>query len=178
MLAWLGPPKSARRRARYQVVFAAGIGVLALVAAAAAFILYSHYGAAISSYESSPACSSPGDALQGKHCRFSGQAQVLTTTRTDRLNVKVEFYSIPGHTFSTGFTKDSEPSAAALTTGTTTDGELWSGKVTRLAGKLTTDNPESTPAQPLLTFGVIFVLGALLIFGLDIGLAMVNLRVK
>ena len=131
----------------------------------------------ISTYESASACSSPGDALQGNRCRYEGQAQVLGTTKTDQLEATVEFRSVPGRTFTTRFVKNNEPSPA-LTAGATTDGELWSGKVTQLGRKQTADNPESRPAQPLLEFGVIFVVGALLIFGLAAGLASVTWRVK
>jgi hypothetical protein len=158
-------------------VFAVGIGVLALVASAAAFILYFHFQADISAYRSTPTCATPADALT-TDCRYAGPAQVLGTSRTDQLRATVQFPAVPAKTFTARFPKDNEPSGSALTTGATTDGELWSGKVSRLAGHPTSDNPESTSAESILPFGWFFLVGALLIFGLSVGLARVNWRVQ
>jgi hypothetical protein len=127
---WLGPPGSRERAARYQVLFAVGVGVIALVASAAAFVLYFQFKANISAYESTPTCAAPGDAVTTA-CRYSGPVNITGTSRTDQLRATVQFESLPGRTFTARFPKDGEPSSSALATGTTTDGELWSGKVSR-----------------------------------------------
>ena len=140
---------SAARQSRAQAKYAIGLGAFVLVFAAAAFILYLHYSGDISAYESASSCASPGDALQGQACVHKGQARALSTGRHDRLEAVVEFDSLPAHTFGTSFPNNNEPSSTALTAGTTTDGEIWAGKVTRLAGKPTVDNPEAHPANAL-----------------------------
>lgn len=159
-------------------MYAIGIGVLVLLGAVTAFILYLHYSGDISAYQSAAKCASPGDASQGKACVYVGQAKVLSTGRHDRLEATVEFDSIPARTFSTSFPTNNEPSRTALSVGTTTDGEVWAGKVTRLAGKLTVDNPQIRPAQPYLEFAGMFLVGGLVILGLSAGLARVAWRVK
>jgi len=169
---------SAARQSRAQAKYAIGLGAFVLVFAAAAFILYLHYSGDISAYESASSCASPGDALQGQACVYKGQARVLSTGRHDRLEAVVEFDSLPAHTFGTSFPNNNEPSSTALTAGTTTDGEIWAGKVTRLAGKPTVDNPEAHPATPYLEFAVGFLVGGLVILGLSAGLARVAWRVR
>ena len=177
MLDRLGPPGSRQRAARYQVVFAVGIGVIALVASAAAFILYFQFKANVSAYESAPKCASPVDAVTTA-CRYSGSAQILGSSRTDQLRVTLRFVSLPARTFTARFPTHGEPSSSALATGTTTDGELWAGKVSRLAGKPTSDSPESTSPESVLPFGWGLLVGALLIFGLSVPLARSNWRIK
>lgn len=159
-------------------MYAIGIGVIVLIGAVAAFILYLHYIGEISAYQSAAKCASPGDAAQGQACVYTGQANVLSTSRHDRLEATVEFDSMPARTFSTSFPNNNEPTSAALSVGTTLDGEVWAGKVTRLAGKRTVDNPESYPAQPYLVFSGMFLVGGLVILGLSAGLARVAWRVK
>ena len=85
---------------------------------------------------------------------------------------------MPGRTFSTSFATHNEPSSTALIVGTTTDAEVWAGMVTRLAGKVTVDNPENTPAQPYLEFTGMFIVGGLVILGLSAGLARDAWKVK
>ncbi|HKW59929.1 MAG TPA: hypothetical protein VJR46_09285 [Candidatus Dormibacteraeota bacterium] len=158
-------------------MFAVGIGVLALVTSAAAFILYFHFKADIGAYQSTPTCAAPADALT-MDCRYAGPAQVLGTSRTDQLRVTVRFPAMPGNTFTGRFPKNGEPSSSAIATGTTEEAELWSGKVSRLAGTPTSDNPESTPAESILPLGWFFLAGALVIFGLSAALARVKWRVQ
>jgi len=177
VLSRLGPPGSRQRAARYQVVFAVGVGVVALVASAAAFILYFQFRANISAYESTPRCASPGDAVMSA-CRYSGPVQVVGTSRTDQLRATVQFSTLPGQTFTARFPKDGEPSSSALANGSITEGELWSGKVSRLAGKPTSDNPESTSPDSILPIGWGILVGALLIFGLSVPLARFNWRIR
>jgi hypothetical protein len=174
----VGWPQNAAWQSRAQAIFVIGIGVLVLLGAAVAFILYLRYGGDISAYQSAAKCASPSDASQGQACIYKGQAKVLSTGRHDRLEATVEFDSIPARTFSTSFANNNEPSSTALSIGITTDGEVWSGKVTRLAGKLTVDNPEIRPAQPYLEFTRMFLVGGLVILGLSAGLARAAWRVK
>jgi hypothetical protein len=90
----------------------------------------------------------------------------------------VEFDSISARTFSTSFPTNNEPSTTALSVGTTTDGELWAGKVTRLAGKMTADNPQIYPPQSYLEIALMIMVGGLVILGLSVGLARDAWRVK
>jgi len=177
MLNRLGPPGSRQRAARYQVLFAIGVGVLALVASAGSFILYFQFKANIAAYQSIPRCASPGDAVSSA-CRYSGPAQILGTSRTDQLRASVQFSALRGQTFTARFPKNGEPGSSVLAAGTITEGELLSGKVTRLAGKPTSDNPESTSPDSILPLGWAFLVGALVVFGLSVGLARVNWRIK
>lgn len=170
-------PATRQRAARYQVVFAVGTGVIALVASAAAFILYFQFKANITAYESTPACASAADAVTSG-CRYSGPAQILGSNRTGQLRVSVRFVALPGRTFTARFPTGGEPSTSALAVGTTTGGELWSGKVSRVAGKPTSDNPESTSPESILPFGWGLLIGALLIFALAVPLAGANWRIR
>ena len=154
-----------------------GVGVLALVASAAGFILYFHFKSDVTAYQSTPACAAPADAVTSD-CRYAGPAQVLGTSRTDQLRATVRFAAIPGNTFVARFPKDNEPSSSALTTGANADAELWSGKVSRLAGHPTSDNPESTSPDSILPIGWFFLVGAMVVFGMSVGLARVNWRVQ
>jgi hypothetical protein len=104
----------------------------------------------ISAYRSASDCSSPSDALNSESCLLQGQAQVVSTSRQTRLGAVVSFESLPGRTFSTSFPTNDEPDSSALKAGGTAEGELWNGKVTRLAGKPTVDDPEGYPTSSLL----------------------------
>lgn len=157
-------------------MFAVGIGGLALVASATCFILYFHFKAAIGAYEATAACASPADATS-TDCRYAGAATVLSSSRTDQLRATVRFDALPDRTFTARFPSDGEPGPGALIAGAATDAELWSGKVSRLAGKPTSDNPESTSPASFLPVGWFLLTGALAIFGLSVGLARVNFRI-
>ncbi|HEV2032833.1 MAG TPA: hypothetical protein VGU71_01325, partial [Candidatus Dormibacteraeota bacterium] len=104
----------------------------------------------ISAYRSASNCPSTTDALSSDKCRFEGQAHVVSTSRQSRLEAIVSFESLPGRTFSASFPTTNEPDSSALRTGSTVLGELWNGRVTRLAGKPTVDNPEGYPTSALL----------------------------
>lgn len=159
------------------MVYAGAVGLLALVAAAVAAGFYFHYNGEIQAYTSASVCGSPDAALQAHGCRFAGPVTVLSATTTDRLHVTVRFQSMSSQSFATSFLKGQEP-ATTLSAGTATEAELWSGKVTRVAGAPTADNPGSTQAQPFLTVAAFLAVAGLVVLGLTIGLATVNLRVK
>lgn len=163
-------PSSDALQNKAQAKYAIGLGLFVLVVSALVFILYFHQSSEISAYQSASNCASPGDALQGQGCHFQGEARVLSTSRHDRLESTVEFNSLPARTFSTSFPNHNEPSSTALKAGTTTDGELWATKVTRLAGTMTVDNPEST-VQPYGQIAVGLLVSGLVILGLSAGLA-------
>jgi hypothetical protein len=177
MLNWLGPHGSRQRAARYQVLFAVGVGVVALVASAGTFILYFQFKANIAAYRSTPRCASPGDAVTSA-CRYSGPARILSTSRTDQLRASVQFSALRSQTFTARFPNNGEPGSGALAAGTITDGELLSGKVTRLAGKPTSDSPESTSPDSILPIAWALLVGALVVFALSVGLARVNWRIQ
>jgi hypothetical protein len=152
-------------------VYAIGIGVIVLVGAVVAFLMYLHHNSEISAYQSASTCASPSDALNGQGCRYEGQTQVLSTSRHDRLEAVVRLDALPTRTFSTSFPNNNEPSSTALRAGATAEGELWAGKVTRLAGKPTVDNPEPYPAQSFLIFAVFFGVSGLVILFMSSRLA-------
>jgi hypothetical protein len=164
-------------QSRAQAKYAIGVSVATLLAATASFVLYLHQAAEISAYRSAFSCASPRDAVQGQGCRYQGQAQILSTSRHDRLEATVAFDALPGRTFNTSFPNRDEPSSTVLRAGMTGDGELWAGKVTRIAGKLTVDNPEST-VQPFGEIAVGFLVGGLVLLGVSAGLAREAWRLK
>jgi hypothetical protein len=157
-------------QSRAQAKYAIGVGVATLLAATASLVLYLHQTADISAYRSASNCASPRDATQGQGCRYQGQAQILSTSRHDRLEATVAFDALPARTFTTSFPNRDEPSSTMLRAGTPGDAELWAGKVTRLAGKLTVDNPEST-VQPYGEIAVGFLVGGLVLLAVSAGLA-------
>jgi hypothetical protein len=170
--------RSAAWQSKAQAAYAIGIGVVALIAAAVAFLMYLQHNSEMNAYESASTCASPSDALNGQGCRFDGQAHVLSTSRHDRLEAVVTFDALPTRTFSTSFPTHDEPSSTALRAGATSDGELWAGKVTRLAGKPTVDSPEPYPAQTFLIFAVFFSVSGLVIIFMSSRLARAAWRAK
>lgn len=104
----------------------------------------------ISAYRSASTCTSPADALSSKACRFQDQALVVSTNAQAGHQFAVSFDSLPGRTFSTDFPTGGGPNLP-LSAGDTTTAELWSGKLTRLAGSQTNDDPETYPTSVLLS---------------------------
>jgi len=165
-------------QSKAQAAYAVGLGVITFIAAALAFVMYQQHNSEMGAYQSASKCASPGDALNGQGCRYDGQTEVLSTRRQDRLEAVVRFDALPTRTFSTSFPTDNEPSSTALRAGATADGELWAGKVTRLAGKPTVDSPEPYPAQTYLTFAGFFAVGGLVILFMSSRLARAAWRKK
>ncbi|HEX2645952.1 MAG TPA: hypothetical protein VHO95_01875 [Candidatus Dormibacteraeota bacterium] len=132
-------------------------------------VLYFHFQGLIQAYESAPRCSSAADALKDQGCRYVGEAHVLSSQ--DESTATVEFPALSGRSFTAVFPTAQRPNAAAVSVGTTADGELWSGKLTRLAGKRTADNPEQTPADPFLQIAIFFGVAALALLILTLGIA-------
>ena len=82
----------------------------------------------------------------------------------------VSFEALPGRTFSTFFPSGGAPDCSRLQQGDTAEAELWSGKVTRLAGKVTNDDPEEYPTSSLLELALFLgLLGIpLLVIGISL----------
>jgi hypothetical protein len=132
----------------------------------------------IAAYASAPSCALPIDAMNGRGCRYDGQARVLGISRPERLQVSVAFDALPGGTFTTRFTVPNEPDITTLKVGGSASAELWNGKLTRFAGKISEDDPEQlTPTPYLITAGFSGVF-AVVIFLLAIPLARAAWRSK
>jgi hypothetical protein len=125
----------------------------------------------ISAHRSASTCSSSSDALNSDRCSFEGQAQVVSTSRQTRLEAVVSFESLPGRTFSTSFPTNDEPDSSALKAGATVAGELWNGKVTRLAGKATVDDPEGYPTSALLEIAAFLAVLSMTLLAIGVWLA-------
>jgi hypothetical protein len=125
----------------------------------------------ISAYRSASNCTSPSNALNSDSCRFQGQAQVLSTSRQTRLEAVVSFESLPGRTFSTSFPTNDEPDSSALKAGASVAGELWNGKVTRLAGKATVDDPVGYATSALVEIAALLAVLSLPLLAIGIWLA-------
>jgi hypothetical protein len=147
------------------------IAVLGLLACVALVIFDVRDGGIISAYHSASNCSSPSDALNGDACRFEGQALVVSTSRQTRLEAVVSFESLPGRTFSTSFPTNDEPDSSALKAGATVAGELWNGKVTRLAENATVDDPEGYPTSALLEIAAFLAVLSLPLLAIGVWLA-------
>jgi hypothetical protein len=124
-----------------------------------------------SAYRSAPNCSSPSNALNTDSCRFQGPAYVISTSRQTRLEAVVSFDSLPGRNFSTSFPTNDEPDASTLKAGASLAGELWNGKVTRLAGKATVDDPEGYPTSALLEIAAFLALLSVPLLAIGVWLA-------
>jgi hypothetical protein len=157
---WHGKPQA--------IVFIA-FGVLALLTGLVLVFFDIRDTGFISAYRAASTCSSPVDALSSDTCRYQGEAQVVSTTTDAGHKAVVSFPALPGRTFSTFFPTGGEPDNSALKAGGTAQAELWSGKVTRLAGKVTNDDPEGYPTSGLLELAAFFaVLGLpLLVIGIS-----------
>jgi len=115
----------------------------------------------ISAYHAASKCSSPADAMSGDTCRYQGEAQVLSTSADAGHKTIISFQSLPGRELSTFFPTGGEPDSSALQAGGTAQAELWSGKVTRLAGKVTNDDPEEYPTSGLIELSAFLAVLAL-----------------
>jgi len=124
----------------------------------------------ISAYRAASPCSSAADALNTGSCRFLGQADVVSTSTGAGHKAVVSFEALPGRTFSTFFPSGGAPDCSRLQQGDTAEAELWSGKVTRLAGKVTNDDPEEYPTSSLLELALFLgLLGIpLLVIGISL----------
>jgi hypothetical protein len=158
-------------RKKAQAALAIAVGVIALGACGLFLYLYHQDSSALAAYNSATNCASADGALSGTGCRYQGQANVLSTSRHDRLEAVIGFDSLAGRSFETSFPNNDEPDSAALKAGGTAPAELWDGKVTHLAGKMTFDDPERSQASAYLIMAVIFGVSALVIFVLAIPLA-------
>jgi hypothetical protein len=96
---------------------------------------------------------------------------VLSTSRQTRLEAVVSFESLPGRTFSTSFPTNDEPDSSALKAGASVAGELWNGKVTRLAGKATVDDPVGYPTSALVEIAALLAVLSLPLLAIGIWLA-------
>jgi len=161
----------AARRSKAQAVMALVIAGLGLLACLVLIYFDVRDSGLVSAYQSASSCSSPSDALNSDRCRFQGQAQVISTARQTRLEAVVSFESLHGRTFSTSFPTNDEPDSSALKAGASVAGELWNGKVTRLAGKATVDEPERYPTTALLEIAALLAVLSLPLLAIGIWLA-------
>lgn len=167
-----GPASSgAPWRGKPQAVVFVVFGVLSLLTALVLVVFDIRDTGFISAYRAAPTCSSPADAVSGDSCRFQGAAQVVSASTDTGHKTVVSFPSVPGRTFTTFFPTGAEPDSTTLQAGGTAQAELWSGKVTRLAGKATNDNPEGYPTSGLLELAAFFAIVGLplLIIGISFG---------
>lgn len=135
---------SAARRNKLQAVLVIAICAGGIVFAIVLALNAWRSGMAISAYESAAACASASDAVTSDRCRYDGDATVVSTGRSALLTAVVRFDSVPGRTFSTRFASDSEPAGGALTAGGKAPATLWNGRITRLAGVATVDDPHNS----------------------------------
>ncbi len=137
------------------------------------FFLVMYIGASsdVAAYTSASTCTSPTDAVNGRGCRYVGQARVLSTSRPVRLEVTVAFDGLPGRTFTASFTVPNEPDSTSLKVGGSVAAELWNGKVTHIEGKISADDPETYTTTPYLIIAAFSGVFALVIFALAIPLA-------
>jgi hypothetical protein len=133
-----------------QAVFLIVIAILGLLGGLALVFFDVRDQGFVSAYRTASICSSAVDSLSGNGCRFVGEANVLSTSTGAGHKTMVAFLALPGRTFSAFFPTGGEPDPVAIQAGGTAQAELWSGKVTRLAGKVTNDDPEEYPTSSLL----------------------------
>ena len=145
-------------------VIAVGNGIFFLV-------MYLGNNSDVAAYTSASTCASPTDAMSGRGCRYTGQAHVVSTSRPLRLEITVAFDALPGRTFTPSFTVANEPPTTALKVGGSVAGELWNGKVTRLADKMSDNDPDTYTTTPYLIVALFSEVFALVIFALAIPLA-------
>jgi hypothetical protein len=162
-MATQGTPSGPARQNKLQTALLIAVLVIGIIAALLFVFFYFRDSALISAYKSATSCATPGDAMSGEGCRYEGQAQVLSVRSADRLEAVVAFDSLPGRTFSVGWPKGDEPDITALQVGGTADAELWTGKVTRLAGRNTIDEPEGYPTTRFLQTAAL--IGGMLLIG-------------
>jgi hypothetical protein len=165
------PAPSGARRNKVQAVMALVIAGLGLLTCVVLIFFDVRDSGLITAYQAASGCSSPSDALNTDKCRFRGQALVISTSRQTRLEAVVSFESLAGRTFSTSFPTSDEPDSSALKAGASVAGELWNGKVTRLAEKATVDDPEGYPTSALLEIAAFFAVLSVPLLAIGIWLA-------
>ena len=165
------PPWGAAWRNKAQVAFALAVGVIAVGNGIFFLVMYLGNNSDVAAYTSASACASPTDALSGRGCRYEGQSRVISTSRPVRLEVTVAFDGLPGRTFTASFTVLNEPDSTSLKVGRSVAAELWNGKVTRIEGKTSADDPETFTTTPYLIIAGFSGMFAVVIFALAIPLA-------
>jgi len=178
LIATERPPWGAAWRNKVQAALAIAVGVIAVSNGIFFLFMYVANSADVAGYTSASMCSSAIDAVSGRGCRYEGQARVLSTSRPVRLEVTVAFGSLPGRAFTASFTVPNEPDSTALKVGGLVTGELWNGKVTRLASKVSADDPETYTTTPYLIIALFSGVFALVIFVLATSLARAAWRPK
>jgi hypothetical protein len=155
-------------RNKLQAVLFIAIAVIGLVTALVLLYFDRHDAAELSAYSSARVCAAPADAIGSETCRYEGQARVVSTRRDTLLYALVAFDSMPGRTFNTSWPAKTEPDVALLSPGATIDAEVWNGKVTKLGGTITVDNPENVPADlwKLSAFFAVLCIPLLVVGGL------------
>jgi hypothetical protein len=156
-------PWGAAWRNKLQAVLGVCISVGVIGAALVMLVFYLSWSRDLADYRSAPPCTSPGDAVDSRVCRYSSNALVLSVVHDPFVDATVRFDAVLGRTFSTSFPKDREPSNLALVAGSTAPAVLWNGRITELAGEITVDSPQD---KPIDQFG-----GLVAFFGL-LGIAM------
>jgi hypothetical protein len=140
------PVWGASWRNKVQAVMVISVAVIGLVIGLVALYFDRHDTAEISAYASSSACAAPADAIGSETCRYAGQATLVSTRQDTRLFAVVTFASTPGRTFSTSWPLNTEPDHSTLSPGAAIAAELWNGKITKLGGVRTVDNPQNVPS--------------------------------
>ena len=132
---------------------------LGLLAASATALYFSGRNDALNAYRSAPACASIADAVAGLSCRYTVTASV-TQVVGDPGSTDV-YFDVPGQ-YSPFFVARLALSDPSPGQGDLTQVELWQGRVTRIGGNNTLDNPAADPR-----LGTSLVIGLLLLpFGL------------
>ncbi len=163
-------PWGAAWRKKAQAALAIAGGVFGVALALFLLVTYIRNSSDLAAYTSASTCACINEAVNAQSCRYEGQARVLSTSRPVRLQAQVAFDSLPGRTFTASFVVANEPDSTVLKVGGTVAAELWNGKVTRLAGKTSDDDPELDTTTPYLVgaailgvwAAVVLVLGGLL----------------
>jgi len=164
-------PWGAAWRNKAQAALALAVGVIMVGNGIFFLVMYFGNNSDVAAYTSASTCASPTEAASGHGCRYDGQSRVIRTSRPVRLEVTVAFDGLPGRTFTASFTVPNEPDSTSLKVGGSVAAELWNGKVPRIEGKMSADDPVTFTTTPYLIVAAFSGMFAVVIFALAIPLA-------
>ncbi len=136
-------------RFKLQSVLALAVGLIAVGAGVVGVYLQLQYGAEQTVFHSAAECSTPQTAATSQNCSYTGPATITGSHRDVRLFVDLTFAGLPGRTFTTSFSTKREPPSNAVGIGVSQTAQLWDGKVTKVAGVGTVDDPDYLPTNSI-----------------------------
>jgi hypothetical protein len=146
-------------RFKLQSALSLAVGLIAVGAGVVGIYLQLQNGGEQMAFHSAAVCSTPQTAATSQSCSYTGPATVTGNHRDVRIFIDLTFDALPGRTFATSFSTKREPPSNSVSAGVSQTAQLWNGKVTKVAGVGTADDPDYLQANAIPAALVFVVVG-------------------